>query len=393
MLDKSTDMPKILLVSFFFLPKIGGIENSLTNLCQRLPPEKIVVLADKAKGWQEFDQKQSYKIYRADFFGSKFLKPSWLPLVWKIWRIVKKEKIEVILFGHYANYCLIGSLLKKILKIPFLVYGRGVDVLIPQKNKISKFLLRFNLKNAAKVLANSSFTKNEIVKLGVPEERVIVIHPGIDLEKFNENRVNKKEVEKIKKALNLEGRKVILYVGRLAKIKGVDLIIRALPEIKKEVPDIAFVIVGKGEDEENLKKITKELNLEKEVIFAGSVENSEKTLPYYFLADLYAGPSRELYFQGYKHTESFGNTYLEAQAMGKPVIAARVGGVADAVADGQTGILVPADDTVALAQVIVKLLTDNQLKEKFALEAKKWAQKFSWSNQINLLKKIFQSVC
>lgn len=385
-------MPKILLVSFFFPPKFGGIENSLADLCQRLPKEEIVVLADKEGNWQDFDQKQSFKIYRAKFFGSKFLKPSWLLLFFKIWQIIKKEKIEVILFGHYANYCLLGPIFRKIFKIPFLIYGRGVDVLIYQKGKISKFFLKSNLKNASRVLANSHFTKNEICKLGIPEKNVIVVHPGIDLEKFNPNKISLEKIEKIKDKFGLKNKKIILYVGRLAKIKGIDLVIKALPEIKKQIQNIVFLVVGKGEDEEELRKLVKELNLEKTVIFVGPVEKPEEAIPYYFLTDLYVGPSRILEFVGYKHQESFGSSFIEAQAIGKPVVATKVGGIPEVVSESKTGLLVPPDDLTKLTEAIVKLLINKNLIEELSQNTKKWVEKFSWSNQINLLKRILNEI-
>lgn len=385
-------MPKVLLITFFFPPKLGGIEYSLMNLCQKLPKEKIIVLTDKENNWQEFDKKQIFKIYRTKFFISKFLKPSWLPLILKIWQLIKKERIEIILFGHYAHYCLIGSLFKKIFKIPFLIYARGVDILIYQKNNLSNFLLKFNLRNASKLLANSHFTKNEIIKLGIPEKNVIVIYPGIDLEKFNPEKVNLKEIKKIKEKFDLNNKKIILSVGRIVKIKGFDLVIKALPEIKKHVFNIVYLIIGKGEFQKELKNLIEELNLKKDVIFVGEIEKPEKIIPYYFLSDLYVGPSRVLKYHRYKHKESFGTVFLEAQAMGKPVVATKTGGINEAVSDGQTGLLVPPEDIKAIAQAIVDLLTKPDLYQKFKSQTRKWVEKFSWNNQIDLLIKTLNQI-
>ncbi|MCX7778817.1 MAG: glycosyltransferase family 4 protein [Patescibacteria group bacterium] len=385
-------MPKTLLITFFFPPKMGGIEHSLANLCQRLPPEKIVVLADKENGWQEFDQKQNFKIYRAKFFGSKFLKPSWLFLFFKIWRIVKKEKIEVILFGHYAHYCLLGILFKKFLKIPFLIYGRGVDLLIDQQGKISKFFLKFNLKMANCVLTNSHYTEKEVVKLGIPERKIRVVYPGIDLEKFNPERVDLKVLEEIKNSLGLKEKKILISVGRMAKIKGFDLVIKTLPEIKKSINNVVYLIIGQGPEEKKLKELVRRLNLENEVIFVGAVKRPEEAIPYYFLADLYLGPSRVLTYSGYQHQESFGTSYLEAQAMGKPVVATRSGGIPEVVADQKTGFLVPPEDVEALRQAIVKILTDSNLMTKLKSQTRKWVERFSWRYQINLFIKTLKQV-
>jgi phosphatidylinositol alpha-1,6-mannosyltransferase len=449
-------MRKSLFVTYFFPPKIGGIENYLFNICKRLPKDKIVVLADMSlRGSPDSGRERSFRyardktgnlaggvfddprrwakgfrIYRTRFFAWKFFKPSWLPLIWKIWKIIKKERIEILQFGHYAHYCLIGTIFKKLFnckilrsivhyhiteyssgaKFKFfkvLIYIHGVDLWIHQQGSFWRWLMKLNLKNADKIIANSYFMKGEILKLGIEEERVVVVHPGVDYKKFqipnNKLQINPKfqilncrqnfesHFDMIRK---LQNKKVILSLGRLIRLKGYDLVLKALPEVVKKVPNLIYLIVGEGETENELKDLTKKLNLKKYVIFAGAVKGSEEArAPYYALADVFVGPSREIQHKNYKHVESFGIAYLEAQAAGKPVIATRIGGIPEAVLDNQTGILIPPDNPKALAQALIKLLTDEELARQLGEQGRERVKReFDWEKQVGKIVKILDFI-
>ena len=484
-------MQKSLLITYFFPPKIGGIENYLWNICQRLPKskskvgqitnkacelkvksqklkvedfDKIVVLADSSGFPEKFSRspekfsfscspevssprgeagtEECFKIYRTRFFSWKFFKPSWLPLIWKIWKIIKKEKIEILQFGHYAQYCLIGTFFKKISNWKILkkilyydamehhskmiIYIHGVDFWIHQKGWFGKWLMKLNFKNADKIIANSYFMKDEILKLGIGEEKVAVVTPGVDVGKFyaphgsgyprdpsvgsvitsdlpQDDRRDSHGIP-ISVALgqairpdkyvgpsdDIRNKKVILSLGRLIKLKGYDLVLNALPEVIKKVSNLIYLIVGEGEAEKELKNLTKKLNLEKYVIFVGAVKGSEETrAPYYALADVFVGPSREIQYKDYKHTESFGIVYLEAAAAGKPVIATKIGGIPEAVLDGRTGILIPPDDPQALTQALIKILTDKELAEKLGRQGRERVEReFNWEKQVGEIVKL-----
>ena len=139
---------------------------------------------------------------------------------------------------------------------------------------------------------------------------------------------------------------VILSVGRLHRQKGYDYFIRAIARVKSEVPGIKVLIAGEGEEENNLKNLVRSLDLTKEIIFAGLSLDVGKILPFtgiFVLSSLWEGMP---------------NAVLEAMAAAKPVVATRVGGVPELVVDGETGILVPPEDTEALARAIIALLQD-----------------------------------
>ena len=139
---------------------------------------------------------------------------------------------------------------------------------------------------------------------------------------------------------------VILSVGRLHRQKGYDYFIRAIARVKCEVSGIKVLIAGEGEEENNLKNLVRSLDLTKEIIFTGLSLDVRKILPFtgiFVLSSLWEGMP---------------NAVLEAMAAAKPVVATRVGGVPELVVDGETGILVPPEDTEALARAIIALLQD-----------------------------------
>ena len=145
---------------------------------------------------------------------------------------------------------------------------------------------------------------------------------------------------------------VVLTMGRLHRQKGYDYLIRAIAEVKLEMPTVKMLIVGEGEEENNLKNLVKSLDLSKEVIFTGLCLNVVKILS---SAELFVLPSL---------WEGMPNAVLEAMAAAKPVVATRVGGVPELVVDGETGILVPSEDTAALARAIVDLLKDTRKADR-----------------------------
>ena len=377
-------MKKSLLISYFFPPKIGGIENYLKNLCLKLPEDKIIILVDKTKGSEDFDKNYERIVIRQPFFSWRFFKPSWLPLIWKVRKLVKDNDIEYLQFGHYFNAVTVGLMLKKLFGLPYLVYTHGVDTLIPQKGWFSKKLMILNLKNADYVIANTHFMKKKIMELGLFESQIIIIYPSLNIKAENiPNRENE-----LRKKYGLEGQKVILTIGRLVKRKGQDFVIRSLPEILKKVPNLKYLIVGDGPDKDYLVNLAKELQVEKQVIFAGPIEDKDiLKFPYYHLADLFIMPTREM--KGQKDIESFGLVYLEAQAQGTPVIIGKAGGTGETIIEDETGLAVNPENTKDISDTVLKLLTNDNLKNEMGEKGKRWVTgTFNWDKQVHKLTNI-----
>jgi phosphatidylinositol alpha-1,6-mannosyltransferase len=209
-----------------------------------------------------------------------------------------------------------------------------------------------------KVIPISSYTASLAAGLGVPPEKVAIVHPGIDPEPYI--NVSNDEALALKNRLGLSNRAVILTLARLDERKGHDIVIEALPAICKSVPNAHYLIVGKGDPSQLCEKAA-ELGVAERMSIVDYMHNDE--LPVLFaMADVHAMISRQEPSTG--ALEGFGICYLEAAACGRPSISGNVGGPVDAVVDGVTGYHVDVLDSEAVADHISSLLTDRCLAEK-----------------------------
>lgn len=378
-------MRKTLLVTSLFPPFLGGAETMLFNFAKRLDPPKLLVLADEQDGAEVFDKKQRYRTVRAKFlYPSKWMWPRWLPLLKKTDQLVKQEKIEHILAGQVLPAGTVAMTTAQKFDISYSVYTYALDVELPKHNPRHRRAMKKVLDNAARIFTISDDTKRRMVELGIPEKKIIKITPGLDLAEFlppAEQLTH--QIKRLRQRYNLRGKKVILTIGRLVARKGQDTVIRALPAILKEEPLAHYVIAGGGEYEAKLKDLVAQLNLADHVTFTGKFKEEEKAA-WYNLCDVFAMVSR---VEKETDIEGFGIVYLEANALGKPVVAGRSGGVEDAVVGNQTGLLVEAPtDTAETTQTILKLLRDPELARRLGQQGKaRVARDFNWNTLVKRL--------
>jgi len=374
-------MKKLLIATIEFPPQKGGVANYLAGLAGALPVEKVAVLASKYLGAENFDSREKYKIYRKNLISRMpFVWPKWLPLVWHLWRAARREKIEAILVGQVLPVGTAAMIVKKFLKIPYFVSCHGMDILTAARDSRKKKLMNKILEQASGVMANSEFTKKELIKLAVPESKIIVVYPCATKK---EGIVPEKILE-IKNRLGLADKKIILTVGRLVRRKGQDKVIEAIPKVLERVPQAIYVMIGDGPEKENLKSKIEKLKLENEVLLLGEV-SEEKKRAFYQLCDLFIMTP----WQIGADVEGFGTVYLEANQFGKPVVAGRSGGVAEAVVDGVTGLIVDPENINQISEAVIKLLTDEVLAKKMGEQGRERAEKeFGWEIQTEKLKEI-----
>lgn len=370
-------MKKILIATIEFPPQRGGVANYLAGLAGVLPLGKVAVLAEKYGGTENFDAKLSYKIYRKKLIVN-FLWPKWLPMIWYLWRTARRERAEAILVGQVLPVGTAAMILNKFFKIPYFVSCHGMDILTAAASPRKKKLLNKILEQASGVIANSEFTKNELMKLGVPENKNTIIYPCVT----DVTAIEPEKIFEIKNRLGLADKKIILTIGRLVARKGQDKMIEAMPKILARVPNAIYVIVGDGSDKENLKYRIEGLKLENEVLLVGEV-SGEKKKAFYQLCDVFVMTPRRIG----PDVEGFGTVYLEANQFGKSVVAGRSGGVAEAVVDGVTGLIVNSEDINQIAEAVIRLLVDKNLADKLGAAGKERAEKeFRWKTQAEKLK-------
>ncbi|MGB3081749.1 MAG: glycosyltransferase family 4 protein, partial [Candidatus Omnitrophota bacterium] len=231
------------------------------------------------------------------------------------------------------------------------------------------------LRRMDKVICVSESVRGECLKRGVEGSRLRVISNGVDTRPLNPDK-NFSAGELDKRNISIPGEaKVLLTVGRLVKRKGVaEFIENVFPGLVKERPDIAYLVVGSGEQAGNIKNLITRLKLQNNVFLTGTV--SEKLLwNLYAFSDLFIMPNIEV--EG--DMEGFGIVAREASARGLPVVASDIEGIKDAVKDGQNGYLISPDSPELFREKILRLLEDDSLREGLAEKAKEFVSGYSWS--------------
>ncbi len=226
---------------------------------------------------------------------------------------------------------------------------------------------------------------------GADAAKIRVISPGGDLDLFQPT-----PRDEAKRMLGLPpSSRVILFVGRIEPLKGIETLLRSMALVAPEIPrwqdDLQLIIIGgapgAGSDQmhaelDRLHRLRAELGIEDLVTFQGAKEQ-DLLVYYYAAAEMVVVPS---------HYESFGMVALEAMACGTPVIASKVGGLALNVRDGETGFLVPDGDPEALAGRIRLLLCDESLRLKLGAQAHRWASRYGWPRVANEIEDLFDEV-
>lgn len=360
----------VLLISSDFPPVPGGQSRYLFDLWSCLPADQVVVLAPALAGSGAVDQGLGCRVVRVALplgtgLFSKVLKP-WF-LLWHTWRLCRSFPVRLIHCGQVFSAGFAGYWCQRWLGVPYLLYVYGADLLEYRDRPWWGLLLRAILGRARQVIAISEFTRRAVVAAGVPAPRLVLVPPAIDLERFA--RLPPREEERRRRGW--QGRLVILSVGRLVERKGQDMVIRALPAVVARLPQVRYVIGGSGPYRAVLARLAGEMGVAERVEFLGFVPEAE--LPaLYGAADLFAMPSRELPEAG--DVEGFGIVFIEANAAGLAVLGGRSGGVADAVEDGQTGLLVDPEDPQAVAEGLIRLLQDGEWRGRLASRGAKRAR-------------------
>ncbi|MEM2679616.1 MAG: glycosyltransferase family 4 protein [Candidatus Hadarchaeales archaeon] len=205
-------------------------------------------------------------------------------------------------------------------------------------------------------IAVSQFTKRMLVKHGVCEEKIEVIPNGVDVEKIRKLEA-KKEINP-----------TICCISRLVEYKHVDDILRAVAEVKKELPDVKCKIVGTGPEEEKLRKLAAALKIEKNVDFLGFLKSHEKVMEVLKSSHVFCLAST---------VEGFGIVLLEAMAAGVPFVATKIEPLLEA-SGGQGGLFFGPGDIKDMAGKILAVLTDDNLRKKLVEEGEKWVENFRW---------------
>jgi phosphatidylinositol alpha-1,6-mannosyltransferase len=351
---------KHLLVTNDFPPKIGGIQSLLWEWWRRLPPESFAVLTSPYQGADEFDAAQPYRIERVR-------EPVLLPhpiMVRRIDTLAREVGADLVVLDPALPLGLVGPSLQ----LPYDVVLHGAEVTVPGRLPGSKQLLAHVLRRARHVIAAGGYPADEAEHAAGGPLPVTVVPPGVDVDRFVPLDADDRRRARIDLGIPVDA-EVVVAISRLVPRKGFDTAIRAIAELRRRRPDVVLVIAGRGRDEQRLRRLATELDAP--VQFVGRVSNDD--LPrLYGCADVFTMLCRNRW--GGLEQEGFGIVFVEAAACGVPQVAGDSGGAAEAVSDGETGIvLADPDDHRAAARAFDELLADPDRRARMGVASRERA--------------------
>ncbi len=222
---------------------------------------------------------------------------------------------------------------------------------------------------ADRVIAVSNGTKDELIKMGYPKEKIEVIHNGIDLNKYDPDKTTPNEA---KKKLGW-GKKMIFFVGRPVREKGIDTLLKAFDEVKKEITDAKLVLLSRGDIP----------NLSPDVLHINDFVSEQERIAMISACDVFVVPS--LY-------EPFGIVAVEGLAMEKAVIGSRTGGIKEIIEDGKSGLLFEPGNYMELADKIKYVLKNENERKRLEKNARIRAAHFTWEKNARKVTSIYNSL-
>ena len=367
----------------FFPPHVGGLEKCVWEISKQLANNghEVLVYTTRIPGTKPYEKpRQGVTIKRLPILFSLFTVPVSLFL-----ELLKEHAQVIHVHIPPATGAFSSILLGRMRKIPIVVTyhnetkGNGFIGRVAAK-MYNAIQYRFILKSASIVTVPSKVYKIKLVAAGVDNRRVKVIPNGIAC---SYSLATASQLGKIRRKYGLlDGERIILFVGALEKRKGVEYLIRAVPEVVKRINNARAIIVGDGSQKENLVELTERLGVAEHVIFAGHVDEAEKN-SLYNVADILVLPS--LY-------ETFGLVLLEAMYHEKPIISSRIAGTSELLTENYNCILVQPKDYKALANAIVVILSDRALAQRIVKNAKTMVSRYAWEDIVPRLIDVYENI-
>jgi phosphatidyl-myo-inositol dimannoside synthase len=345
---------RLLVLTPDFPPRRGGIQLLVHRVTEHMQEFEARVVTLTSPGASEFDAEQPFGVRRVGWVpGSR--RASFARLNVAAVREAREFAPDMVLSAHIVTApaaWVIGRTRGT----------RTVQYLYADEVRVGPRLCRFALRHAAAVVAISGHARELAREFGAEEDRIHQIPPGVDLPR---------ETDRAERS----DQPTLLTVSRLDDAyKGHDVMLRALALIRRQIPELRWVVIGDGSLRARLERQAEQQGLNGAVRFLGEVTDGERDR-WYRTADVFVMPSRLPQRGG---GEGFGIVYLEAGARGLPVIAGNVGGALDAVVQDETGVLVDPADPGAVAAAVVGLLDAPARAASMGRNAAARAERFAW---------------
>ncbi len=292
-----------------------------------------------------------------------------------------KARSPQLVYAHFALDGYAAMKLSTQLGVPLVTALHGYDMTMSDDALGATRLGREYLKGRARLqnqgalfVACSEYVRRRAVERGYPPDRTIVHSIGVDVERFRPPSTQRRE-------------SIVLFVGRLVEKKGCDRLIEAMAEVQRRCPEAQLVVIGNGPLRANCEALAAARQVRS--VFLGS-QPTDVVQEWMSRAKVFCVPS---VVARSGDAEGFGIVFIEAQAMGLPVVSTRSGGIPEAVEDGRTGLLVAEDDRPALAESIIKLMRDEELWQRFSLAGRmRVLESFNLARQTQRLEDIFHTL-
>ena len=389
----------LVLSELYSIPPYGGHVVWLHEMARRLGG--FCLLTGRMDGFGKVNHVDGIDIRCINLSRWPLVRPESLPLYCNFFLQsvlhARRVKPKAIIAARVVPEGIIANPLGRLIRVPSVIMAHGEEInrmrpgkTLQKRRRITsegkRCLLWRAYKRADLVIANSQFTADLLLEGGVAKDKVAVLNLGADPERF---RPEPKDAELVKR-YDLDGRKVILSVGRLVIRKGQDMTIRAMPTILEKIPNAVYLIGGTGAYGTELRKLVDSLGLGSHVRFIGSIAD-EEMVKTFNLADVFIMANRLM--KGSGDLEGFGIVFLEAGACEVPVIGGRSGGVPDAIIDGETGFLIDGNSPEPISETVIRILSDPELAERMGRNGReRVCREQSWNHVASRFGELLQGL-
>ena len=351
-------MSRILYITRKYPPSIGGMQKLSYEISTRLA--EIASVSVVAWGY------------------SQLYLPVFLPYAASRATIDLLRAPADVLYVGDALLSPLGVALGRLFGTPTVVTVHGLDITFA--NAAYQRIVSRCLRNVDLLICISTYARDQCLERGVPSDKCRVIRPGVEI--HDPPAGGKDRAKKILSSLigkPLARQQIVLSVGRLVPRKGVlHFVADILPALVQKCPNMHYVVVGEGPEQESIKRTVQVLGLEHAVSLLGHVDDSTRQ-SIYSASDLFVMPNLLME----RDVEGFGLVALEAAAAGLWVVASKVDGIPDAVTEGENGFLIEPGDTDTYVQVISSLLTDREKTARLGKRAREFVKHtYSWDRVV-----------
>ena len=381
-------MKKTLLLTENFPPKEGGSGRWFWELYSRLPNDKVLIVANDTPEGREFDKTHELDIVRIELESTEWglASTKGLGFYWetirKVLKLIKEHDIEEVHCGRVIPEGVIARALKLLAGARYNCFVHGEDVETAATSREHSLIVKNVCKNASMLICNSENTANIVRKLGFDSgSKCEVLHPGVDTSRFEVAAPD----TSFRQQMGWSGKRVLLTVGRLQRRKGQDFLIKSMPALLNEFPDLFYAVVGRGECYDELISLVDQHELHDNVCVYPDMDD-EALIKCYQQCDIFILPNRTID----NDIEGFGMVLVEAQVCGKPVIAGDSGGTRETMNIGKTGHIIDCGSTENLLNGLSPILRNREIVDGEVDIADYAKNRFNWDQHVAKAKRLFK---